>query len=269
MVGCRTTPAAASAFSIRFVERPALLFRCHWCADQHSAGNDTTDLDPSFCLLTVAVVEKGSDILGYYSGSQSCVNTKLAGFTSFRSLELSRTIQCRCVRMMDTVANVRAGSLTTNAIDSLMAVLIAASVLAALVGTSRDYALVFDEAFTIDRELTLAQWFIAVADPPPGTRRSDFFSPAVVERYWRFSRSEPDGHPPFYALLGLAGRRLAPTWLDPLTSYRLGPMALTAATCGLTYLFLARRRGRLAGLTAALLLVLMPRTFAHASLCSL
>ena len=41
-------------------------------------------------------------------------------------------------------------------------------------------------------------------------------------------------------------------------------MALTAATCGCFYWFVARRRGRLAGLTTALLLVLMPRTFAHA-----
>ena len=166
--------------------------------------------------------------------------------------------------MMDHMGNVRARSSPANAIDALLAVLIAATVLSALVATSRDYALVFDEAFTIDRELTLSQWFTGVVEPPPGTSRSDFFSPAALESYWRFSRAEPDGHPPFYALLGLAGWRLARGWLDPLTSYRFGPMALTAATCGFFYWFLARRRGRLAGLTAALLLVLMPRTFAHA-----
>ena len=75
---------------------------------------------------------------------------------------------------------------------------------------------------------------------------------------------EPDGHPPFYALLGVAGWWLVRGWLDPLTSYRFGPMALTAATSGLIYLFLARRHGRLAGVTAALGLVLLPRSFAHA-----
>ena len=49
-----------------------------------------------------------------------------------------------------------------------------------------------------------------------------------------------------------------------LTCYRFGPMALTAMTSGVIYWFLARRRGRLAGLTAVLVLALMPRTFAHA-----
>ena len=95
-----------------------------------------------------------------------------------------------------------------NLIDALLAVLIAATVLAVLAGTSRDYALVFDEAFTIDRELTLSQWFSGIVEPPQGSSRTDFFSPAALESYWRFSRAEPDGHPPFYALLGLAGWRL-------------------------------------------------------------
>ncbi len=169
-----------------------------------------------------------------------------------------------CFSMIDHMGDVRTCSSPANAIDALLAVSIAVTVLSTLVVTSRDYALVFDEAFTIDRELTLNEWFSGVVEPPPGTSRSEFFSPVVLERYWRFSRAEPDGHPPFYALLGLAGWRLARGWLDPLTSYRFGPMALTATTCGFSYWFLARRRGRLAGLTAALLLVLMPRTFAHA-----
>ena len=97
-----------------------------------------------------------------------------------------------------------------------------------------------------------------------GSRLTELFSRDSLETYWRFSRREPDGHPPFYALLGLAGYWLSRGWLDPLTSYRCGPMALTAATSGWLYIFLARRRNRLAGLTAALTLVLVPRTFAHA-----
>ena len=136
--------------------------------------------------------------------------------------------------------------------------------MAVLLGTSRDYAMVFDEAFTVDREMTLAQWFAGVSEPPQGSRRADFFSRQSLEFYWRFSRGEPDGHPPFYALLGLTGYWLSRGWLDPLTSYRFGPMALTATTSGLLFFFLARRRGRLVGLTAALTLVFVPRTFAHA-----
>ncbi len=150
------------------------------------------------------------------------------------------------------------------AVDALLGSLLAAAVLAALLVSSGDYAMVLDEGFTIDREKTLAQWFDRVVEPPPGTSRSEYFQQGVLERYWKFSRREPDGHPPFYALLGLAGWRLVRDWVTPLTSYRFGPMALTAATAGCISVFLAGRRGRLAGLTAALLLVLLPRTFAHA-----
>ena len=90
------------------------------------------------------------------------------------------------------------------------------------------------------------------------------FQPAVLEDFWRFSRKEPDGHPPFYALIGVAGWRIVRGWVDPLTSYRFGPMVLTAATSGLLYLFLAGRYGRLAAATAATAMVLAPRIFAHA-----
>jgi Dolichyl-phosphate-mannose-protein mannosyltransferase len=175
-----------------------------------------------------------------------------------------RTIMSCCSSIIDHMSADCARWWRAQAIDALMAVLIAAAVLAALVATSGNYALVFDEAFTVDRELTLAQWFTMVIEPPPGTSRSEFFSPEALESYWRFSRAEPDGHPPFYALLGLAGWQITQAWLDPLTSYRIGPMVLTAATCGLIYWFLAGRRGRLPGLAAALLVVFTPRTFAHA-----
>ena len=158
---------------------------------------------------------------------------------------------------------------SAHAIDALIAAMIAAGVLAALLATSRDFAMVFDEGFTVNRELTLADWFAGIAEPGPGLNRSDYLRPEVLEQFWRFSRKEPDGHPPFYALIGLAGWRVARGWADPLTSYRFGPMALTAATSGVIYLFLARRFGRLAGVTGALALVLAPWTFAHAHYAAL
>lgn len=148
--------------------------------------------------------------------------------------------------------------------DVLLAVLIATVIFAALVGTSHDYAMAFDEGFTVNRERVLARWFAAVVNPPPGFTHGDIFSREAMERFWPFSRKEPDGHPPVYALIGLAGWRVTRGWVDALTSYRIGPMALTALTVGLLYLFLARRHGRLAGFTAAVLLVFLPRTFSHA-----
>src|SRR5262249_25501323 len=66
------------------------------------------------------------------------------------------------------------------------------------------------------------------------------------------------------ALLGLTGFWMVGRWVDPLTSYRIGPMTLTAITSGVIYLYLARLQGYLAGLTAALAFAFLPRTFAHA-----
>jgi hypothetical protein len=51
--------------------------------------------------------------------------------------------------------------------------------------------------------------------------------------------------------------------LRALAAYRFGPMALAAGTAGVLYCHIARRHGRLAGLTAAALLLIMPRLFAH------
>ena len=60
-------------------------------------------------------------------------------------------------------------------VDLLVALSIAIAVLAGLVATSRDYAMVFDEGFTVDRDLTLAQWFEGIASPQPGSTRWDYF----------------------------------------------------------------------------------------------
>ncbi len=148
--------------------------------------------------------------------------------------------------------------------DALIAATIFVGTLTALLATSRDIAMAFDEGFTVDREITLAEWFDGLWHPAPGWTRSDYFRPEVLEECWRFSRKEPDGHPPFYALLGLAGWWASRGWADPLTSYRFGPMVLTAATAGAIGFFLSRRYGRIAGITGSLALVLSPRMFTHA-----
>lgn len=175
--------------------------------------------------------------------------------------------------------------------DTVVAWLLAAGTLALLVATLNDYGMAWDEGFTVEREERLREWFARVAgDSSPGSqawplslskleprwvylRRAGASADSPWSReslrfYWPFAREEPNGHPPFYALLGLAGWAVSHRVLPPPGSYRLGPAALFAFTVGVVYAVMARRYGRAAGLMASLGLVAMPRMFAHAHLAS-
>lgn len=175
--------------------------------------------------------------------------------------------------------------------DLLVAGLIAVGSLILLVCTLNDYGMAWDEGFTVEREDRLREWFGRVAgDSSPANRawsprlskletRSAYqkkagaaawspWSPASLHYYWQFAREEPNGHPPFYALLGLAGWAVSHQFLPPPGSYRLGPAVLFALTLGGVYGLMARHYGRAAGLIASLGLLAMPRMFAHAHMAS-
>ena len=136
--------------------------------------------------------------------------------------------------------------------------------LSILLVTGPQFGMVWDESFTVKREQLLNKWFEKYVTQAESAQRWRGFTKLVLDRYWLFSREEPHGHPPGYALIGLAGWRLGQHWLAPLGAYRFGPMLLTSMTVGVIYYHLARRRGHLAGGVAAVLLVAMPRSFAHA-----
>ncbi|WP_158633357.1 glycosyltransferase family 39 protein [Tautonia sociabilis] len=157
-------------------------------------------------------------------------------------------------------------------------------------------AIVWDEGYTLGRERRIRSWLSALADPqgfsrsweppplelvqpdgppPPGREpvvppsrdqlatRARLLAPEVIAYFWPFAREEPHGHPPFYALLGLAGDLLTP-WRDDLGRARLGPMLLFSLAAGALFSFLDRRLGRWAAIAGAAALVLQPRLFGHA-----
>ena len=84
----------------------------------------------------------------------------------------------------------------------------------------------------------------------------------VLAYFWPFAREEPHGHPPFYALLGLAGDLLAPTWQD-LPRARLGPILLFSLTAGVLFHVLARRWGFWAAAAGVGAWVFQPNLFGH------
>ncbi|SIN73887.1 Dolichyl-phosphate-mannose-protein mannosyltransferase [Singulisphaera sp. GP187] len=175
--------------------------------------------------------------------------------------------------------------------DRLVAGLIAVGALALLWGTLNDYGMAWDEGFTIEREDRLREWFGRITGDSTAASqawsprlskletRSAYqrnaglsvwspWSPASLRFYWQFAREEPNGHPPFYALLGLAGWAVSHSFLAAPGSYRFGPAVLFSLTLGAVYGLMARHYGRSAGLMAALGLLAMPRMFAHAHLAS-
>jgi hypothetical protein len=176
-------------------------------------------------------------------------------------------------------------------LEAALSAALSVAVLLLLTVTLSDYGLAWDEAFTIERVDRLHEWFCWAGGDTDTSKRawSPVSSnleprPANFERlgpgsgspwgrealsfFWPFAREEPNGHPPFYALLSLAGLALTQNILPPPACYRIGAASLFALTVGAVFLFMVRHFGRAAGLVAALGLLTMPRVFAHAHLAS-
>jgi len=156
--------------------------------------------------------------------------------------------------------------------------------------TEPQMAIGWDEGYTLGREARLRDWFTGLRDPTRfaarwqplpldqelvqrdrtqslrseqlGSRSNLLTDQDVLRWFWPFAREEPHGHPPFYALLGLAGDLLAPSWRD-LPRARLGPILLFSLTAGAIYGFISARWGLWAGACAAGAWVFQPNLFAH------
>jgi 4-amino-4-deoxy-L-arabinose transferase-like glycosyltransferase len=159
-----------------------------------------------------------------------------------------------------------------------------------MLATEPHMAMVWDECYTLGRQQRVRAWFEALWDPasfatlwqapapgvelmlpdtliPPrrrniGNRPDLLLHPQVVQWFWPFATEEPHGHPPFYALLGLAGDLLAPSWGD-LPRARIGPILLFSFTAGAIFQFASRRWGTWAAAVAAGAWVLQPNLFGH------
>jgi len=159
-----------------------------------------------------------------------------------------------------------------------------------MLATEPSMAIAWDEGYTLGREARLRDWIRALRDPgrfssewrPPApadelieadgtspplpnqvaSRLKLLFDRQVVAWFWPFAREEPHGHPPFYALVGLVGDMLAPSWQD-LPRARLGPILVFSFTAGAIFQFVAARWGHRAGALAAGAWALQPNLFAH------
>ena len=80
--------------------------------------------------------------------------------------------------------------------------------------------------------------------------------------FWPFAREEPHGHPSFYALLGLLGDFVCPSWSE-LARARIGPIVLFSLVAGAIFLLVAKRWGSWPAALAAGSWVLQPNLFGH------
>ncbi len=160
--------------------------------------------------------------------------------------------------------------------------------LAIMVLTEPLLTIVWDEGYSLGREARVRDWFRALRDPagfaarwqppqedlvPPNNfppprpdqldTRAKLLNPTALDWFWPFAREEPDGHPPVYALVGLVGDLLEPSW-EPLPRARLGPMIVFSLTCGAVFVFFRARYGAWPALAAAGAWMFQPHLFALA-----
>jgi hypothetical protein len=161
-----------------------------------------------------------------------------------------------------------------------------AAVLGLMLATEPSLTIAWDEAYTLNRLERVHAWFEALADPPAFARgwkdrpirlagdkgaatplasevggRGDLLSPRVVDWFWPFAREEPNGHPPFYAEVALAGDVLTP-WRPKLSRARLGTILAFSLAAGAIFAALAGRFGAGAGAAGAGAWALQPHLFA-------
>lgn len=154
--------------------------------------------------------------------------------------------------------------MTRAGIDRSLAILIGLGTFCLLLGTSRDFGMVWDEGWAIEAGETLSKWFAWLWNDEGLRPRSEAFSKSSLERFWPFSKEIPNTHPPGHVLMILAGWWPSHRMLNALDSSRLGPMIVNSLGAAAIFFHLARRRSRLAGITGSLAFVLMPRNFALA-----
>jgi 4-amino-4-deoxy-L-arabinose transferase-like glycosyltransferase len=130
-----------------------------------------------------------------------------------------------------------------------------------LLVTSPCLALVWDEGDTIARAEVLARGFSGAESPADKLDALKHDWPYTIVR---------EGHPPLAGYLIAIGHALAPSWLGPITAFRLGPITFFALAVGAMFYRLAGDYSLWSmSLIAVAALLTMPRVFAHAHYATL
>ena len=132
---------------------------------------------------------------------------------------------------------------------------------AALLATSPQLPIVWDEGNAISRAQRITGWAQSWFQQGPPDRAHPLSREGIADG-WPYT-TQIEGHPAFYGIVIAAGHTLSQLLLPPLTAWRLGPMLLFALAAGAMFYRMSRDYGQAAGWAAALALFLQPRLFAH------
>jgi Dolichyl-phosphate-mannose-protein mannosyltransferase len=148
----------------------------------------------------------------------------------------------------------------------LATILVFGLALAALVPTTGDFGLTWDEpAYTYSQNIS-AQWWeqVLAARSWPDVRA--LLDPDTLLFYWPYGRFGINFHPPLAGQLNLAAHAIFGSTMKDIPSRRMASVIEFALALTIGFHFLARRYGSVVGLVMAGSLLLMPRLYGQAHL---
>lgn len=144
--------------------------------------------------------------------------------------------------------------------------LVFAVALVALVPTTGDIGLTWDEPAYRYSQVMSAQWWDQLAHARSWREVRGLLDPETLLYYWPYARFGINFHPPLAGQLNLAAHGLFGSWMKDIPARRMASVIEFALTIAIGFGFLARRYGTAVGLVMAGSLLLMPRLYGQAHL---
>lgn len=160
----------------------------------------------------------------------------------------------------------RQASPRRSSLSAVTGIAVALLTLAVLTIASHSLPMTWDEGNGMLRAGRAQEWMtrvlLGVDDPSLSA-----FRPEILRELWPFT-NQVEGHPALYAWLIALGHSLGQLALAPLQSARLGPIGYFAFAMGVTAWRIAQQQGARTAWACAVMILLLPRLFAHVQIAS-
>ncbi len=141
-----------------------------------------------------------------------------------------------------------------------------AAALTALVPTTGDFGLTWDEPAYRYSQVMSGQWWEQLGRARSWREVQELLDPTTLLYYWPYGRFGINFHPPLAGQLNLAAHALFGGWMKDIPARRMATVIEFALTIAIGFQFLARRYGFWVGAVLAGSLLLMPRLYGQAHL---